>query len=594
MLKKFFLNVLSSFVGTWIAMASVLLAIVVVAVALVAKFDFGTDVSVVSKHSVLVLDLDGVISETETATSLSPLQIAQGEIEKPRALNLMVEGLKQAANNSSIDALYIKCKNPSAGPATFNALRDAVLEFKASGKKVYAYGDNFTLGTYLVASAADKVWLNPGGSISITGLGSQSLYLKGLFDKVGVEFEVVKVGTYKSAVEPYTQTTMSEPARAQLDTLFTQMWARIRSEVGESRKSVTPAKLNDLVNAGLAIDEPTKVEKNGLVDGLLYERQVDEKIADYVGVEKEDLNYVAPETLAASSSLFTSYTAKRQIAVLYAEGEIVDGGTNAINYETLVPIITDLADNEDVKGMVLRVNSPGGSVFGSQQIGDALDYFMSKGKPLAVSMGDYAASGGYWISAKANMIFADPLTVTGSIGIFGLIPNYSKLLDKLGVATASVSTNPDVNVQVPYRPLTPKQKELIQASVNRGYDQFVNRVAEGRKMKRADVLRLAEGRVWSAMAAEKLGLVDKLGSLQDAVEWTAKKAKCENYDVAVYPQYEPSVWDWLPTEALQVSKSLSEDAQPDLSHFALWMMKRVVPRNHVVARMPEYMVITLN
>lgn len=592
MLKKFFLNTLSSFVGAWIALILFGIVGIIVAVGLVANIQ-GTESSVgVKKHSILTLELNGTIVESETPTSIDYITLMSGNVDKPQTLNVIVESLKEAANNKDIDALYIKCGAASASPATFNAIRTAVKDFKKSGKKIFAYGDAFTLGTYYVASVADKVYLNPYGQIAIQGLGSTTMFLKGLFDKLGIEFQVVKVGTFKSAVEPYISTQMSDPARAQLDTLFTTMWDYMKKGICENRKKLTSAEIDSLVNNGLMFSSADMAVKAGLVDEVVYERTMDERLAKLIDVDKKKLNFVSPSTLTGQLPWTDAYSSKNNIAVLYATGEIVDGASTGINYQKLVPIITQLADDDNIKGLVLRVNSPGGSAFGSDQIGEALDYFQSKKKPLAVSMGDYAASGGYWISCGADRIFADPLTITGSIGIFGLIPNVKGLADKVGVNLQSVATNPDADFPTMYTPMNERQLAIMQKYVNSGYDRFIKRVAKGRKMSEAKVRLIAEGRVWNAMKAKEIGLVDELGSLNNAIEWTAKKADVfSKYDISVYPVYEPSIWDMISSSDLEAAKIMKASYTDNVNDFAIELAQKILSRNRILARMPEFEIV---
>ncbi|WP_204456794.1 signal peptide peptidase SppA, partial [Barnesiella sp. CU968] len=489
----------------------------------------------------------------------------------------------------NIDALYIKCGAALASPATFNAIREAVKEFKKTGKKVYAYGDVYTLGTYYVASVSDKIFLNPYGEIAIQGLGSTSMYLKGLFDKLGVEFQVVKVGTFKSAVEPYISTQMSEPARAQLDTLFSTMWDFMKDGICDNRKKLSGSEIDSLVNNGLMFSTAEFAAESGFVDEVVYERVMDERLAKLIDVDKKKLNFVSPSTLIGQLPWTDAYSSKNNIAVLYATGEIVDGASTGINYQKLVPIITQLADDDKIKGLVLRVNSPGGSAFGSDQIGEALDYFQSKKKPLAVSMGDYAASGGYWISCGADRIFADPLTITGSIGIFGLIPNVKGLSDKLGINPQSVSTNPAADFPTLFTPMDEKQLSIMQKYVETGYDRFIKRVATGRKMTEAKVRQIAEGRVWNAMKAKEIGLVDELGSLKDAIEWTAKKADIySKYDVSVYPVYEPSFWDVISMGDIEAVRMMKAVSDGDFDEAGMHIAMKILSRSRILARMPEF------
>lgn len=548
MLKRFFLNMLSSFVGAWIALVLFVLVAVLVGFGLIAKIGIsGTQQASVSKGSILVLDLNGSIIENEIPVQFSYTDIVRGEVSKTQTLLSLRQALAAAKENKNIDALYIKCNGIGASPATLNALRNAILDFRKSGKPVIAYSDTYSMGDYYVATAADDLYLNPCGSVQMQGLGGISLYFKDLLDKLGIKMQVVKVGTYKSAVEPYILEEMSQPARAQLDTLYGNMWNYILSNISQQRKKLSVSKIQSLINNQfIFLKEGPEDLKNGLVDKLFYERSMDSVLAARLNKDKEKLNFVSPELLVSQEMFSEGGNGDEQIAVLFATGEIDDGGgLNSINYEKLVPVITDLAENEDVKGLVLRVNSPGGSVFGSEQIGEALDYFQSKGKPLAVSMGDYAASGGYWISSCADKIFADPLTITGSIGIFGLIPEISGLAKKIGVNPNLVSTNPGAMFPTLFLPLDERQKEAMQMMVEEGYDKFVARVAKGRHLSEAQVRKIGEGRVWDARTAQKIGLVDELGGLQDAVEWIAQKASLSDYNVSYYPTFRNNFWSYL-------------------------------------------------
>lgn len=589
MLKRFLLNSLSSFVGTWVAIMLFGIVVVLVIVGLGARFGGASSTGNIERHSILTLELSGVIEEREEAMIPDYSMLLSGGIERPQSLDVISKAIREAAVNKNIDALYIKCGLVGASPATLNAIREEVAAFKKSGKKVYAYGDVLMSGAYYVASVADSIFLNPYGTVEMSGLSSTSLYMKSLFDKIGISWQVVKVGTFKSAVEPYIMDEMSEPARAQLDTLFGNMWGYMREQICKNRKKLTPAKIDSLINVvNISFAPVEDAVKSGLVDKAVYERTMDPRLAKLIGVDKEDLNFVSPSNLVASGAFNTALGGKNEIAVLYASGEIVDGASTGINFEKLVPIITDLAENKDVKGLVLRVNSPGGSAFGSDQIGEALDYFKSKGKPLAVSMGDYAASGGYWISCGADMIYADPLTITGSIGIFGLIPNGKVLLDKIGVNPQFAGTNPGANFPTLYKPMDERQLGVLQSYVERGYDRFVNRVAKGRKLPVAKVREIAEGRVWDAIKAQKIGLVDKLGSLEDAIEWTAKKASVEGkYKLSVYPEIKPSFWDMV-VDGGTFEKVASNFMTQSFSEYTVEYIRHYLNRQKIQARMPEF------
>lgn len=591
MLKRFFLNTLSSFVGTWIAIILSGLCVVVFFFAIVGKMSLSEGkTEQITKGSILKLQLDGEIVETDNPGQPDLTQLVRGDLEMPQTLDCIVNALRDGAENKNIEALYIECGALVASPATLDAIRHAVVEFKKSGKKVYAYGDAMTTGSYFIASVADRVYLNPSGMLEMNGMNSVSLYMKELFDKFGIEFQVVKVGTFKSAVEPYIMNEMSGPARAQLDTLYTNMWGYIREQIASSRKDkgVTPALIDTLINQRSISFASTKTAMEaGLVDSLIYGREINSRLALLVGKEADELNFVSPQTLCGEAVWESDYNSDKQIAVLYACGEIIDGSKEGIDYQTLVPIIVKLADDENVKGLVLRVNSPGGSAFGSDQIGEALDYFQKKGKPLAVSMGDYAASGGYWISCGANRIFADPLTITGSIGIFGLIPNVSGLTQKIGVNPQFVGTNPQAMFPTMLKPMDERQVAVLQQYVDRGYKDFTTRVAKGRKMKIEKVLQIAEGRVWDAFKAKEIGLVDQLGYLQDAITWTAKQCKIDgDYDLSLYPEPMPNFWSLLQRSNGRMQSMALKIVKPSLEEITIEYVRGVLTRNKVQARMP--------
>ncbi|MDE6511574.1 MAG: signal peptide peptidase SppA [Muribaculaceae bacterium] len=555
MLKKFFLNLLSSFMGAWIALVLFCVVGFIVAIGVAVRLggsNEGSKSTKVDSDSVLLLDLTGTIIETPEAGQIDFMSLAMGSgVESPTALNVLIDGIREGKESDRIKAMYIKCGHPSASPATLNAIRQAVADFKKSGKKVYAYADAMTMGDYFVAAQADSLFLNPGGAVAVSGLGGTTLFFKDFLDKIGIKMTLVKVGTFKSAAEPYISNEMSAPARAQLDTLYGNMWSYIGKAVAEGRKSLDANSLNKAVNEFLVFKPASEVLKQGFVDRLAYERQIDDIVGRLVGKDGEDVSYYTPETLSDNSDWGKAYGSKNKVAVLYATGEIQEYSKNGIDCYRLVPQITELADDDDVKALVLRVNSPGGSVFGSEQIGEALDYFKSKGKPFIVSMGDYAASGGYWISCTADRIYADPLTITGSIGIFGLFPSAEGLVKKLGITPQTVSTNPGKDISLFYNP-TQEQLDVLQTYIDGGYARFVSRVAKGRNMKEERVRQIAEGRVYDAEQAMKLKLVDKLGSLDDAVAYAASKAglKEDKYGVAVYPKYKPDFLDFLKSQGL--------------------------------------------
>lgn len=586
MLKKFFLNTLSSFVGAWAAITLFIVASVIVVLSLLGSYT--QNGMRLTDHSVLKLSLTGEIQEYDGTYEIDYMSLLSGSIEKPKSLHNLQHAIRSAATNSKIDAIYIECAAMSAAPATLNALRASLKDFKKSGKKIIAYGDYLTMGDYFVASIADELYLNPDGSLDIQGINGTVLYYKDLLDKIGVEFEAVKVGTFKSAVEPYISNEMSQPARLQLDTLYSTMWNYIKKDISEVRK-IRSTTIDSLVNHFIFLEDASVAAKYKFIDGCKYQREIKGILGSYLGVDSDNINFVTPEFMAQEVSFESSHK-DGSIAVLYAVGEIGEYPGAGINCKQFVPQIVSLAEDDNVKGMVLRVNSPGGSVFGSEQIGEALDYFKSKGKTLAVSMGDYATSGGYWISAGANRIFADPLTITGSIGIFGLVPNVQKLTEKIGVHPQSVSTNPGVHFPSIFYPMSPAQHDALQKSIERGYDKFIDRVATGRDISPEKIRAIAEGRVWNAMTALKLGLVDELGGLQEAISWVAEKAGMKKYGVAVYPQVDNGVMGMLPElmEQNATLQALKERmAKQDIDRYLIEKMMRLLVQRNEQARSIE-------
>lgn len=543
MLKKFFLNVLSSFMGAWLAivMSGLCLVLVIFGIAAIAM---GGRVNI-EKDSVLKIDLSGELVERFDASTLGVMEIIQGAGDNVQSVETIVAALREAKDNKNVKAVYLDCGQLASAPASADAVREALVDFKSSGKKVYAYADQYSQSAYFIATAADEICVNPVGSVDLHGLGGESLFYKDLFDKIGVEFQVVRVGEGKSAVEPYTQNAMSDYARSQTMELLDTIWGGLSSTISTSR-GLTAAAVDSMIDNELpAIQTGTYALEHKLADKTAYRREFEAELAKRVGVDVENLKYVSPQTLAMTSGAESfGEGGDKEIAVVYACGGIDDMmGGGGINSRDLVKQITELGNDDDVKGMVLRVNSPGGSAFGSEQIWEAIEWFKKKGKPVAVSMGDYAASGGYYISCGAGRIFADRLTITGSIGIFGLIPNVKGLLDKIGVNPEMVATNPNAQLFTLMQPLDTMQMKSMQNMVQQGYDLFVKRCADGRHTTVENIKKIADGRPIAATVALRYGLIDQIGSLRDAVKWTALQAKLgDKYSVGVYPGQETNIF----------------------------------------------------
>ncbi|MDD6822710.1 MAG: signal peptide peptidase SppA [Paraprevotella sp.] len=498
--------------------------------------------SPIEKKSVLRITLKGSI--TERAGEENPLSKLGGETTQQIALDQALQALEKAAKNDKIEGIYMEGGILSAYPAEVQELRQALLEFKKSGKWIIAYADTYSRSAYYLCSVADKVYLNPIGMLDWSGLSSNPMFFTGLMKKLGIKMQVFKVGTYKSAVEPYIAEQMSDANREQVSSYQQSIWNNMLKDVAKSRKTTVEA-LNSLADSLTILSGPEASVKGGLVDNLCYQDEVKKILKNKAKMdEDESLRFVSISDVALSEEL--NDKVDDEIAVYYAYGEIkedITGGfaqESAITSKQMTKDLQELREDDDVKAVVLRVNSPGGSAYASEQIWREVQ-LLSKEKPVIVSMGALAASGGYYISCGANKIFAEPTTLTGSIGIFGMIPDATELLtDKLGLSFDVVKTNAHSDFGAMGRPLNESECRLMQAYINQGYELFTGRVAQGRKISQDSVKAVAEGRVWTGEQAMKIGLVDKLGNLNDAIAAAAKAAKIEKYSVGRYP--EPAPW----------------------------------------------------
>ena len=500
----------------------------------------------IEQHTVLKID----VAQLHDVVSVNPFDsFSSSTATQPVSLSQAIRAIADAKNNPNIEALYLNVEGVEAGMASVDELRLALQDFKASHKPIIAYGDSYSQKAYYLASVANQIYLNPLGSIELIGIASGEMMYKDALDKVGIKMEVFKVGTFKSAVEPYILNKISDANKLQKQEYIDGLWSSILQGVSTERK-VNADSLNAEVNKGLAFVNSDKYVQTKLVDKLLYRDQIDSVFAAQLKVKKSELKMVNLSALAAQQT--DDIEVKDGVVqVIYAEGEITQANISpfAAGASTIGAGLGDklreAAEDDDVKAVVLRMNSPGGDAFLSEQLWHAVKQLRSK-KPVVVSMGDYAASGGYYISSAANRIVAQPNTLTGSIGIFGLFPNFSELVQKVGVNVEVVKTNDfaDLTISMPYKPLTNEQRALIQRHVERGYDIFLSRVAEGRHMTKAQVDSVGQGRVWLGRKAQTLGLVDKLGGLDVAIQEAASLAKLSDYSVD-YGVTRVNVWEEL-------------------------------------------------
>ena len=492
----------------------------------------------VRKNSVMMLDLNGTLAERSQE---NPLDLIMKDDYKTYGLDDILSSIKKAKENEDIKGIYIQATSLGAGFASLEEIRNALKDFKESGKFVVAYGDAYTQGLYYLSSVADKVLLNPQGMLEWRGLAATPMFFKDLLEKVGVEMQVFKVGTYKSAVEPFISTEMSAANREQINVYLSSIWGQITSAVAESRNLSVEA-LNKEADRMLMFYPAEESVKNGLVDTLIYKNDVRDYLKNLAGIDKDDnMPVLGIQDMINVKKNVPRDKSGNVIAVYYAYGEI-DGGSSAstdegINSEKVIKDLRKLKDNENVKAVVLRVNSPGGSAYGSEQIWYAVNQ-LKKEKPVIVSMGDYAASGGYYISCNADTIVAEPTTLTGSIGIFGMMPNAKGLTENLGVSFDVVKTNPYADFGNLTRPMNDGEKGLMQMYVNNGYELFLTRCSDGRGISMEELDKIAQGRVWTGSTAKELGLVDELGGLDKALEIAIAKAGVDAYTVMSYPKKE--------------------------------------------------------
>lgn len=490
--------------------------------------------------SVLMLDLSGEIKDIKSPDFYNDLPFGGGDKKtKNFPLHEVIKAINIATEDPKIEAIVLKLEHASMGFATAQEIREHLDNFRKSGKPVYAYADRYGYGNYYVSSVADRLYLNPYGAINISGLSATTLFYTGILKKIGVEMQIFKVGTFKGAVEPFMNTKLSDANKMQIRTYLDGLWTSTKDAIAESR-NIAPDSIQAFADRGGLFNTPEEALRIQLADSLLYGSDLNEVIAQHILGDKEaKVDYLSVSDVLASAK----HTRKKtgDVVVLFAEGAIADKenkampfpamGEEAVINRDLIKELRKVADDDDVKAVVLRVNSPGGDAFLSELIHHEVKRLKGK-KPIVVSMGNYAASGGYYISCEASKIYADPYTLTGSIGIFGLFPNFTGLAQKLDLSHDNVKTAQLADFGNFYRPMTPQEKSVMQGYIERGYDTFITRVADGRGMTKAQVDSVGQGRVWLGQAAVELGLVDALGDLTDAITEAARLADLgDNYTV---------------------------------------------------------------
>ena len=586
-MKDFIKNVLATMVGMF---GFFIVMGVIGMMSIIGMIASGNAAQNVEKNSVFVLNLSGTVSEQG---SENPLSMFTGDNSLNSGLNDILSSIKKAKANDDIKGIYIEAGALAANYATLQEIRNALADFRKSGKWIVAYGDFYTQGAYYVASVADKVYINPKGIVDWHGIGAQTMFYKDFMAKFGVKYEVVKVGTFKSATETFTEEKMSDANRLQTKTFIDGTWRNVCDAVSKSR-GISVDSLNSYADSYLALQSTETLVKAKMVDGMMYGDQVKDAVKKMMKLEKDD--DISQLTLNDMLNVKDGKVEGSEIAVYYAEGDIVQdpkaatmfGNNNYIASRKVCKDLEDLMNDDDVKAVVVRINSGGGDAYASEQMWHQMSE-LRKVKPVVVSMGDYAASGAYYMSAPASWIVAQPNTLTGSIGIFAVIPDLSGLVTtKLGVRFDEVKTNRNSTFgNLMARPFNAEEKAMLQASVNRGYILFRQRVAEGRRLPVESVEKIAQGRVWLATDALNIKLVDQLGGIDDAVKKAAQLAKLKEYYTSDYP----AAASWMDNLLNSMSSSgtyLDEQLRQTLGDFyqPFTMLRSIDKREAIQARIP--------
>lgn len=533
-MKEFFKYVFATIVG--VILSSIVIGLIFFGIIVGIISSIGSDeTTVVKENTVLYLNLDQAIIERTPESSFN--SFLGGSTEKSLGFYDIIKALKTAETDANIKAVYINVSAPNAGMATMLEVRNAILAFRKSKKPVIAYSETYTQGAYYLASAAQKVYLNPAGALEFKGLSSQLIFFKGALEKLGIEAQIIRVGNYKSAVEPFINTKMSEYNKKQVSAYIDGMYQTFLAGIATAR-NINKDSLHNIAN-NYKIQTPTDAVSYKMVDGLRYKDEILDELKKLTSKGKKDeINSVTINEYVKNLSSKGALSAANKIAVIYANGDIVggEGSDEQIGSERISRAIRKARLDASVKAIVLRVNSGGGSALASDVMWREV-VLAKKEKPVIASFGDVAASGGYYMACAADSIFVQPNTITGSIGVFGMIPNFENLFtNKLGLTFDGVKTGQYADIMSTNRALTPAERAIIQKDVNNVYDTFITKVANGRKKAKTQVDSLASGRVWVGSDAVKNGLADRLASFNDAINAAAKKAKVKDFSVVEYPE----------------------------------------------------------
>lgn len=586
-MKQFFKMMFASTLGFFVGLMLAGVIAIVFMIGMVAGLSSNSQAVYTPKaeNSVFKIAFEGDIRESAEENPFTNLLTGR---EPDLSLRDLLKSIRHAKEQESVKGIYLDMGVFSGGTASLDAVRRALMDFKESGKFIVAYADNYTQGGYYLASVADKIYLNPQGILGLTGLSSRTMFYKGLLQKIGVEMMVFKVGTYKGAVEPFIADKLSDANREQITSYQNSIWGNITKGIAKCR-NITVEDVNRFADEGAFFASPEKAVEYKLIDELKYRSEVEKYLIEQSGQTGDKLKTVGLSNMKNVKKTEREY--RNKIAIVYAEGEIMQqiiSSPYSGNFPCISEKINDdlrkLADNKDVKAVVLRINSPGGSAYTSEQIWKQV-YELKKKKPVVVSMGSVAASGGYYIASGASKIIAEPNTLTGSIGIFGMFPNTAGLFNKLALTTDIVKTNRYADFGDPARPMTDDEKALIQGYIERGYDTFLTRCAEGRGVSKADIDSIGQGRVWTGEQALKIGLVDELGGIERAVELAGELAEIYNYNIMEVSTDHDFLKELLEKQIEVVKQSVVKDMLGDeYEHFRT--LQKVKATYGIQARIP--------
>lgn len=579
---RFLGNVLATIVGLFVFLMMFVFGILFIAVI----FGGESEEIVVKNNSVIVLNLEHIKNDY-AGKYKDPWMEILSDGEKV-GLSDIINAIEEAKTDDDIKGISILNDNSDLGIAQYKALRDALESFKKSGKFVMAYANTYSQKEYYLNSVANTIYINPVGDFDFKGLSAELMFFKDLQDKTGVKMEVIRHGKYKSAVEPFLDNKMSDANREQISSLLNSVWSSVLLDISKSR-NISVTKLNEIAN-GLLARTPAMAKTEKLVDIVAYEDVYHDAIRKVLKVDKDkDYNKVSVLDYARKvATTSESFDTKDKIAIIYAQGEIMsgEGDINTIGEGSMRRSLIEARKDKNVKAIVLRIDSPGGNALTSDLIWREIE-LTKKVKPVVVSMGNYAASGGYYIACNANKIFAENNTITGSIGVFGILPNFHQLATKIGIHTEQVRTNENASEYSPFLPLDEKFKAVTLEGVEHIYKTFVTHVAEGRKMTFAQVDSIAQGRVWSGSQALKVGLVDKIGGLNDAIKEAASLAKTKKYSTQNFPEFEKDINDILENLPFAKSKeSFIKEEFGEETYRIMEQVKRVQSQKGVQAIMP--------